>query len=170
MNPKPAGDRVLREKAYTWYGLSVEIEVSSNNWHRVKVGGLTLPHPGLVNFISRWAMPYKERLRLTQRHELGHLQVLPLPLLHLLLILRPRRGRDQHRRRLRWLTGLLANQAVWEIGAEMYTAVRSPRGYYLPQSRLGRGIYAGFWGLMLVVAVVGTHYARSGSPPSNQTQ
>lgn len=84
---------VLGNRTRTWYGLPVEISVSSGNWHRVKVSKVSLPHPGLVNFLSCWELPVKERLELTYRHELGHLQMLPVPLAHFFFILWPRPGR-----------------------------------------------------------------------------
>jgi len=37
----------------TWYGLPVEIEVSSKDFHRVSVPGVGLPHPGVVNWSVR---------------------------------------------------------------------------------------------------------------------
>lgn len=36
---------VLNYSTKTWYGLPVDITVSSNNLHRISVPGLTLPHP-----------------------------------------------------------------------------------------------------------------------------
>lgn len=77
---------VLHQTSRTWYGVPVDITVSSDHWHRVVVPGLALPHPGLVNLFARWGLPVDERLALTCRHEFGHLQTLPVPLAHLLLI------------------------------------------------------------------------------------
>jgi len=67
----------------TWYGLPVEIVISSDNLHRVTAPGLAIPHPCVVNLIARQGLPSKLHLALTARHELGHLQTLPVPLLHL---------------------------------------------------------------------------------------
>ncbi len=155
---------VLEARTRTWYGLPVDISVSSDNWHRVKVSKFPLPHPGLVNFLTRWEMPVKERLRLTYRHELGHLQMLPVPLLHLLFILWPRPGKRPGPGWSQWLIGFLTHQAVWEIAAETYVAASAPRAYSVPRTLFGRWLYASFWGGMIVLSIVGTGFMRKRTP------
>ncbi len=112
---------MLHQTTRTWYGVPVDITVSSDHWHRVVVPGLALPHPGLVNLFARWGLPADERLVLTYRHELGHLQTLPVPLVHLFLILWPRRGRRGGSCWLRALVGLVAHQAA---SLDIYKAAR----------------------------------------------
>lgn len=51
---------VLHHTANTWYGLTVDVTVAGNNWHRVAVPGLALRHPGLVNIMTHWGMPLLE--------------------------------------------------------------------------------------------------------------
>ncbi|MDF1499717.1 MAG: hypothetical protein P1P76_04520 [Anaerolineales bacterium] len=148
--------KITRLTKRTWCGVPVEIEVSSENWHRVTVAGVPLPHPGLVNFISRWEMPVEARLRLTEQHEFAHLQVLLIPLIHLALMLHIGRRESSSQRWPRVLAGLLANHALWEIASESYVAASSPRDYYIPTSRFGRWLYTSFWGLMLFVVIAGT--------------
>jgi hypothetical protein len=125
-----------------------------------------LPHPGLVNFVSRWEMPEEARLRLTEQHEFAHLQVLPVPLIHLAITLRLVRRNAFQRRWTRVLAALLANHALWELASEAYVAASSRRDYYVPRSRFARWLYTTFWGLMLLVAVAGTIAATGrGSTP-----
>jgi len=69
----------------SWYGLPAEIAVGQL-WHWVSAGGLPLPHPGLVDIDLRQGIPRRERERLTYWHELGHLETLPLALLHALAL------------------------------------------------------------------------------------
>jgi len=140
----------------TWYGLPVEITVSSDNRHRVAVPGLAIPHPGLVNLIVRQGLPVKLRLALTARHELGHLQTLPVPALHLLLLLWPRRGRPDGHPILRWLVAILTHQAVWELAAESYVVATDRRAIQANRPPLARALYAGFWGVMAVLSIFGT--------------
>ena len=149
---------VLRETAKTWYGLPVDIAVSGSNWHRVMMPGIALPHFGLVNLIARRGLPLDERLALTWRHEFGHLQTLPVPLAHLLLILWPRRGRSKGSRWLRVLVGLVAHQAVWELAAEGYVAFHSMREHNHPYSTACRHVYAGWWSAIGLLAVAGTAF------------
>ena len=108
----------LHQTTRTWYGVPVDITVSDDHWHRVAVPGLALPHLGLVNLFACWGLPLDEQLALTWRHEFGHLQMLPVPLAHLLFILWPHRRRGSGSRWLRALVGLVAHQAVWELAAE----------------------------------------------------
>jgi hypothetical protein len=150
--------QLRRLEATTWYGLPVKIMVSSDNLHWVSVPGLAIPHPGLVNLIARQGLPLDLRLDLTSRHELGHLQTLPVPLLHLLILLWPRRGHPVGPRLLRWLVLLLTNQAVWELAAEGYVLATDKRAVRAQRSSLARGLYAGFWGSLIVIAVMGTRF------------
>jgi hypothetical protein len=143
-------------RTHTWYGLPVEIAVSSDNLHRVAVPGLAVPHPGLVNLIVRQGLPGDVRLELTARHELGHLQTLPVPLLHLALLLWPRRGPPSGSRVVRWLVALLTHQAVWEVAAEAYVVATDRRAIQAPRPMWARTLYAGFWSGMSALAAAGT--------------
>ncbi len=150
--------RVLHHSTNTWYGLPVDITVSSNNLHRVTVPGLAIPHPGLVNIITRWGLPLKTRLELTTYHELGHLQTLPVPALHMLLLLCPRRGHPAGSKIVRWLVAIFTHLVVWELAAECYVVAidrRAVRDHQTPQAR---GRYFGFWSGMVVLAVMGTRF------------
>ena len=149
---------MLHQTTRTWYGVPVDITVSSDHWHRVVVPGLALPHPGLVNLFARWGLPADERLALTYRHELGHLQTLPVPLAHLFLILWPGRGRRGGSRWLRALVGLVAHQAVWELAAESYIVVSSRHDRSRSRSRTGRAIYVILWSGMAFLAAAGTAF------------
>ena len=149
---------MLHQTTRTWYGVPVDITVSSDHWHRVVVPGLALPHPGLVNLFARWGLPADERLALTYRHEFGHLQTLPVPLAHLLLILWPRRGQRGGSRWLRALVGLVAHQAIWELAAESYVVVSSRHDRSRSRSRTGRAIYVILWSGMAFLAAAGTAF------------
>ncbi len=151
--------QVFNCSANTWYGLPVDITVSSNNFHRITVPGLTFPHPGLVNIVSRWGLLIETRLALTSRHELGHLQTLPVPALHMLLLLWPRRGRPAGSHISRWLVAIFTHLAVWELAAECYVLAidgRTAKDYRPP---LARGLYFGFWGGMAALAAAGTRFS-----------
>jgi hypothetical protein len=150
--------QVLRCSNKTWYGLPVDITVSSSNLHRVSVLGLAFPHPGLVNMVSRLGLPIETRLALTAQHELGHLQTLPIPLVHLLILLWPRKGRPVGPRWRRFLVFLLTQQAVWEIAAESYVAVTDHQNIQSKRYKLARYLYAGFWGGMTILAFLGTRF------------
>lgn len=150
--------RIRHFEATTWYGLPVKIAVSSDNFHWVSVFRLTIPHPGVVNLVARQGLPLDLRLELTGRHELGHLQTLPVPLLHLLISLWPRRGQPIGTRLLRWLVIVLTNQVVWELAAEGYVLATYRRAVKAQRPLSARGIYVVFWSSLIALAVVGTRF------------
>jgi len=94
-------------KVRTWYGLPAEILVG-RTWHWVRAGGLRLPHPGLVDIHLHQGVRRREREQLTYLHELGHLETLPLALLHALALWLTGRRRADTRWTLRLLIGTLA--------------------------------------------------------------
>jgi len=156
----------LRWTARTWYGLPADITVSSNHWHRVLLPGLALPHPGLVNLFARWGLPVDERLALTSRHEFGHLQTLPVPLVHLLLVLWPRPGRRAGSQWLRVLVGFVAHQAIWELAAESYVVAYMEHNRDCSRSRAGRAIPVILWSGMTFLATAGTFFLMKKEAPS----
>ncbi len=155
-NKREKTPQVFTFSTNTWYGLPVNITVSSNNLHRVTVPGLALPHPGLVNIISRWGLPTEIRLALTSYHELGHLQTLPVPALHMLLLLWPRKGHLVGPNIWRWLVAILTHQVVWELAAECYVVATDRRAVKDYRTPMARGLYYSFWSGMAALAVSGT--------------
>jgi hypothetical protein len=156
---------VLRKTAKTWYGLRVDITVTRDHWHRVMMPGLALPHLGLVNLLARRGLPLDERLALTWRHELGHLQTLPVPLVHLLLILWPRRSRRKGSRRLRVLLALVTHQTVWELAAEGYVAFLARCDRDRPPLTERKCAYAALWSAIGLFTAAGMAFliGREGS-------
>lgn len=169
MNEEPGSPvQELHHATRSWYGLPVEITVSTDHYHRVVVGGLPLPHFGLVNLIARWGLPPAEQLEQTWRHELGHVQTLPLILPHLLLLLWPRRRRGP--RWLWWLVMLVAHQAAWELAAEGYVILSyCPEGDHLSSGK-ARPLYGLLWGGMAALAVGGTLWALSSRATGEQRE
>ncbi len=87
--PIPTGTRlrVLPEGAFsmhgtTWYGVPYSISVGGSFWHHAGLRGVSVPHPPVVNGLLRYGMNRSSAKRLAAYHELGHLQTLPLDLLH----------------------------------------------------------------------------------------
>ncbi len=109
----------------SWYGLSAEIGVENNLWHLVRVGRVALPHPPLVNLALRRGQPRQERLYLSFLHEFGHLQTLPVAVLHAIWLLADGRWRGLGGT----LAAVVAHQAVWELASESYVMVKA-RGEY----------------------------------------
>ena len=144
----------------SWYGLPAEIAVG-RAWHWVKAGPVPLPHPGLVDLHLRQGLPRRERDRLTYLHELGHLETLPLALLHgLALWLAGRRRRASWWARV--LVGLLAWLAGWELFAEFYTVARVGPEYarLYRKARTTMPTASLFWVGMWALAVRGTMWMR----------
>ncbi len=144
------------ESFRTWYGLDAEVTVTEANIHRVALPSLTLPHPGVVNWFARQGLDVETRLALTARHEFGHLQTLPVPLLHLLLLLWPRRGKPRLTSWPRFWLILLTHQTLWEVAAESYVVATDRRAVTAPRPRWARGLYALFWGGVTLFSLLGT--------------
>ncbi len=149
-------------KVRSWYGLTGEIEVENELWHLVRVGGVALKHPPIINLLLRRGLPREDRLYLSFLHEFGHLQTLLVALIHgtLMLFARRRHGRGSLRS-LTWKwQALIAHQAVWELAAESYTAYYARPRYRQIYRRypnpLGRSI---FWIGMLGLVVYFTQRA-----------
>ncbi len=150
------GSAALKKDLETWYRLPVEITVTANHLHRVQFAGLTLPHPGVVNWISRRGHPLATRLELTALHEYGHLQTLPVPILHLLFVLWPRDGAPTISGWRRLVGILLSHQVIWEIASEAYVATHDRRATCGPRSRQDKTLYAIFWGGMALLGLWST--------------
>ncbi len=150
--------RSYQRQKTTWYHLPAEIQVTENHIHHVRLPGVFLPHPGLVNWIVRRGLSVQTRLELTALHEFGHLQTLPVPLLHVLLMIWPRRGRSPYSSRLRLLVGLLSHQLAWEVAAESYVVAHDPRTYRAPRPRRDKALYALFWSSMALLSLLSTWF------------
>lgn len=140
----------------SWYGLPGEIVVEHEHWHLVKVASLPLPHPPLINLFIRRGLPAEERRRLSYWHEFGHLQTLPIALLHAfwLLSFRPARQLPWKLRLLRMGSMFLAHEAVWELASEGYVVLKTGRDYRrMVQTHPNRWL-ARFWVGMTGLAVV----------------
>jgi len=115
----------------SWYGLPAELGVEDRLWHLVKVGGVSLSHPPVVNTFLRAGLPEAERLRLSYLHEFGHLQTFPLALAHAAALLWA--GLRQGRSLAGWigwiLAALLAHEATWELASESYVALSDRSAY-----------------------------------------
>ncbi len=131
LNSDPVFIMEQAQQVKSWYGVTAEIAVENNLWHLVKVGGVALHHPPLVNLVLRRGMPRWERLYLSFLHEFGHLQTIPVAIFHLLWL--GRYGRVK-KRGVRGSLAVLAaaavaHQAVWELASESYVIVKSGRQY-----------------------------------------
>ena len=149
----------IRRYTRSWYGLPVEIVIEGDYWHWVKAGPVPLPHPPVVNLIVRHGLPRDARLRLSYFHEMGHIQTLPLALIHLAWVWkhRPEWAVRSWTRRMAWLgLFMMTHQAVWELTAESYVCAQNSREYRQfytgTEARLARM----FWALMGLLALFGT--------------
>ncbi len=149
----------LPRRVRAWYGLPGEIVIDGDQWHLVKVGPLPLPHPPLVNRFIRRGLPPEARLALSYRHELGHLQTLPLALAHAFWLWRrlPGPHRETSALRLvRLVSGLIAHESVWELAAESYVIAGSGARYWRIYRGQSKRRLALFWGGMTGLALLGT--------------
>ncbi len=114
-----------------WYGLPAEIAVENELWHLVRVAGVPLNHPPVVNLVLRRGLPRAERLYLSFLHEFGHLQTLPIAVIHSILLLTLGRwwkgGLVTTIRQL--ATAWVAHEAVWELSSEAYVMVKAGQDY-----------------------------------------
>jgi hypothetical protein len=145
------------QRVRSWYGLEGEIGVEDELWHLVKVAGIPLPHPPLVNLILRAGLPEDDRLKLSFLHEFGHLQTFPIALLHALgFIWLYFRGGNKPQNLLKIaILGLVAHQATWELASETYALIKARDEYRQIYRRhpnpKGQGF---FWGGMAAVSAI----------------
>ncbi len=113
------------------YGLRGEIGVEDQLWHFVRVGGVPLPHPPLINLILGAGLQRKERLRLSFLHEFGHMQTFPFAFLHAAwLIFFCRMRGPQSGTFLKQIgLGIIAHQALWELSSESYVLAKAGSKY-----------------------------------------
>jgi hypothetical protein len=129
-----------------WYGLTGEIEVENELWHLVKVEGVALNHPPLVNLILRHGLTREDRMRLSYLHEFGHFQTLPLALIQVGLVAWAGRRRRSLGGWLKWLAILVvAHEAVWELLAETYVLMRDGRAYPATYRKTPNRLLPAFW-------------------------
>ena len=62
----------------TGYGMNGTVVIGPGFRHSAGLGALLLPHPPVVNQFLRHGLPETIRLDLNLRHEVSHLQTLPL--------------------------------------------------------------------------------------------
>lgn len=130
----------------SWYGLTGTIQVEQELWHLVKVAGIALPHPPLINLVLRQGQTRRNRLHLSFLHEFGHLQTLPLALLHLLWLIV---GSRQRSRSGSWparlLALVLAHQALWEATSEGYVMAEMGKAYWASYQHAAKWPLPVFW-------------------------
>ena len=93
--------------------------------------GVPLTHPPLINLILRAGLQHFVRLRLSIRHEFGHLQIYPFALIQAVLLILLRYERDKQLGvSLKQIgLGLIAHQAAWELAIEFYALGRAGAEY-----------------------------------------
>lgn len=132
-----------------WYGLTGEIEVEHELWHLVRIGGVPLPHPPVVNLILRRGLPRAVRLRLSFLHEFGHFQTFPLALAHVLLLVAARTVRGLPCLTWAEVAALaVAHEAVWELASEAYVVAHDGAAYREAYRRVPNPMVPAFWAAM----------------------
>ncbi len=159
INKREKDKQVELHRVTSWYSLPAEIVVENNLWHLVRVAGIPLHHPPVVNLILRRGLPEDARLRLSFLHEFGHLQTLPFAIVHASILLIT--GRWRGRGFLEVLTALmataLAHEAVWELASETYVVARAGQDYHrIYRRNPNPGGQALFWGSMAGIVILAT--------------
>lgn len=134
----------------TWFGLSGEVVIEGELWHWVRLGRLPIPHPPLINLLIRRGLPRRAKRQLSYWHEVGHMQTLPVAILHAVALTRGRR-------RPRWRHGLLAllgHEALWELAAESYVVWRAGPDYRRLYRQHHNSFLLPFWLLMTATTVI----------------
>ena len=133
----------------SWYGLEAEIDVEEEVWHRVRVDGVPLNHPPLVNLVLRQGLSSTERHRLSFLHEFGHFQTLPLAIVHSLVLYRASPKPVSFLRKIIWwLTFAVTHQVFWEIASEGYVVAHEREDYMRAYRQKPNLLMLIFWGVM----------------------
>ena len=136
----------------TWYGVDGEVVIEGELWHWVRLGRVPIPHPPLINLLIRRGLPQETKRQLSYWHEVGHMQTLPLALLHAVLLARGRRFPLW----LRVPLALLGHEALWELAAESYVVWRAGLNYQRLYRQYPNPFLLPFWLLMATIAVIAT--------------
>ncbi|MFQ5343885.1 MAG: hypothetical protein ACE5F6_20265, partial [Anaerolineae bacterium] len=113
-------------------------------------GRLPIPHPPLINLLIRRGLPRRAKRQLSYWHEVGHMQTLPVAILHAVALTRGRR-------RPRWrhaLLALLGHEALWELAAESYVVWKAGPDYQRLYRQNHNRFLAPFWLLMAATTVI----------------
>jgi hypothetical protein len=133
----------------SWYSLEAEIDVEEEVWHRVRVDGVPLNHPPLVNLVLRQGLSSTERHRLSFLHEFGHFQTLPLAIVHSLVLYRASPKPVSFLRKIIWwLTFAVTHQVFWEIASEGYVVALEREDYMRAYRQKPNLLMPIFWGVM----------------------
>lgn len=158
MRPEELLDKQTHH-ARSWYGVAAEIAVENNLWHLVRVAGVALPHPPLVNLVLRRGLPRPERLYLSFLHEFGHLQTLPVAVLHLLWLVKNNRWRGWCETLAMLAAAAVTHEAVWELASETYVIGKTGPEYGRIYRRHPNWVgQIAFWGSMVAAAVFLTRW------------
>jgi len=82
--------------------------------------------------------------------------MLPIPLLHFIFLLLPRREKPLITGTPRFFLLLLTNHALWEVAAESYVASTDRRAMTAPRPRWASILYDIFWASATIFALFGT--------------
>lgn len=115
----------------SWYDLEAEIDVEGQMWHRVRVDGVPLNHPPVVNLFLRQGLPLLDHPRLSFLHEFGHFQTMPLAIVHSVVSYQASsKPMSFLRKIIWWLAFTVTHQVFWETASEGYV-VACERGTYI---------------------------------------
>jgi hypothetical protein len=132
----------------TWYGMTGTVTLKSELMHKTGFGIFVVSHPAAVNWLLRKGLPEADGIALSQRHEFGHLQTLPLLLIYVGALVVMSADLSPW---MRIPAVLISSQAAWEMMAEFLTwagGVRFYRARYAKAGRLPRIIFWLLAGLM----------------------
>lgn len=132
----------------TWYGMTATVNLKSKRMHKTGFGIFVVSHPAAVNWLLRKGLSEADGIALSLRHELGHLQTLPLVLAWAGLVAAMSVDLTLW---IRIPVILVSSQAAWEMMAEFFTwagGVQFYRTCYAEARRLPRIIFWLIAGLM----------------------
>ncbi len=130
-----SGEIIERRTVKSWHGLEFEIVIWSNWW--AKIGFMR--HPQLANFLMRYGLPEKERVKMEALHEFGHVQTFPIVLIYYLPFL--------FLEIPGWVEFIIITAGMllfWEILAEGYVVIKYSRYFEIYRKKF-HPLYFIFW-------------------------
>jgi hypothetical protein len=137
----------------TWYGLNATVIIGPALMHWTGWRGLRIPHPGVINWLLRKGLTDNARDTLSVKHEIGHLETMPLAVLYMAMNLSVIFAAGQTDLR-NIILALISTQAAWEVMSELFTITSSAQLYrkiYEGVTRIYRTVFWIFSGILVLM-------------------
>jgi len=128
----------------TWFGANARVTIGPGFLHRAGLGGFTIPHPPLANWVLRIGLPGHQRVNMSFAHEFAHFQTAPVLFVYMLVVfvlayVKGRAGTGEI------LLLLVSGQGAWELLSEGLLVFENSEAYSAAYEGVTRFPRIFFW-------------------------